>query len=706
MPNRKRPAWLLAGLLALVSPGFAQDDLFGTPEFGDGAGPPPLAEPAGTSQTPSTRPAGPPPPIPADVPVARRVGERTAPDEAPVAAPDDAPTADGTEAAPGAEAKGKGGRKGQDRRGKGKAKPTPANLAVTAERVGVVGKDGKVPEPEGPVIMALDLVGNRLISKDVVLLSLDLKPGDRIKQSKLDADVKAIKELGYFAYVAPEVVPTTDEGVTVLFKVVENPILREVKVEGATLLPVEELQKNIVVEPGNVLNSTQLLESLSRINAVYQKKGYAFCGVLSSDQFEMDPSTGILTLRVAEPVLGRVKFVGNKKTRSFVLMREMEAKRGRVLKAEPLRRSLRNLGRLNYFEEIRPPKPTLSEDLSVVDLEIEVKEQRTGTASAGGGYSSLNGAIGFFDVAETNFRGRGQTVRLKWEFGGQKSYQLDFVEPWLNGRPQSLGLSIFQTRTDRARFRQSLVTNLYEEKRVGFAVNTGWRIAKDQRLSLGFSNESVEANSNNLAPLPLDLQRLDLDGDGRVAFDQQFITLGWVWDARDSPFNANEGYRIGVSVSTTGGFLDGPAGFQRYLFDLRKYFPLGKKDKEGKTGWTIATRLKYGFHSVFEGFLNFNDRFALGGSDSLRGYEDREFTGERFALGNFEVRKHLSKLVTLVGFYDLGDAWGLDGEELDLRSGLGFGVRFTTPIGPFRLDYGLPDDDRGGRFHFGIGQQF
>lgn len=658
--------------LAAVTPGFAQGDLFAPPPlkapggWGDEA--PPLAEPM-DSRSPSEPEAAPPP-----EPRERPSGER------PLVAEEVSRPRDG------------GGPR------------TPENLAESAEMEGDTRE--KPAEPEGPPIAAIEVLGNRLISSDVIMLSLEGKVGDRVKDSLIERDVQALQQLGYFAYVEPEVIPTEDGQVSILYKVVENPVLREVKVEGATLIPVEELQENIVVEPGNVLNVTQLKESLSRLNKVYQEKDYFFCGVLSPDQFDMDRNTGILTIRVAEPVLGEVRITGNDKTRSHVILRQMEVRRGRILRAEGLRRSIKNLVRLNYFDEVKPPHPVLSEDLSVVDLEIEVNEARTGQASAGGGYSSLNGVIGFIDVAERNFRGRGQTVRVKWEFGGQKSYQLDFVEPWLRGKPQSLGLSLFSTRVNRAQFFNSIQTNLYEERRTGYAISTSRRVAKDTRLTLSFSNEKVEANSSIGQPLPIDLAVRDLDGDGRVSFDQQFVTLGWIKDARDNPINANEGYRYSASVSTTGGALKGPAGFNRYVFDARKYFPIGRRnEKTGRSPWTFATRTRYGFHSVFEGALTFNDRFAVGGSDSIRGYEDREFTGERFGMANLELRKHISKVMSAVLFYDIGDAWGSFGQDRDLKGGYGLGLRLTTPIGPFRLDYGR-GEDRGGRFHFGIGQQF
>ncbi len=724
-PRLVRSRRLLLALALLSGSASAQDDdIFSTPGFGGRTGSAedvPFAEPAASGQR-STRSAldrggsnpqsasqGRPAPGAQDVPFAETTGkpEPEAKLGVPLAAP-----AEGKPAAV-APAKEPDERKGRRRRGRDrKDQPTtPPNLATTAESEGP-----GAPEPDGPEIARIEVLGNRLISRDVILLSLTLRPGDKISDSKVDKELENLKELGYFAYIEPEVLPAEEGKVNLLFKVIENPVVREVRVEGATLIPLEELRQQVVVEPGNVLNSTQLRESISRINNAYQEKDYAFCGILTSNQFDMDRNTGILVLKVAEPVLGEIRITGNTKTRSFVLLREFETKKGRVLQAAKLRRSLRNLYRLQYFEEVKPPRPQLSEDLSIIDLELEVKEQRTGQASAGGGYSTVNGLIGFIDVAERNFRGRGQTMRVKWEFGGQRSYQLDFVEPWFRGKPRSLGLSLFNTRVNRFQFNRTVTSSIYEERRGGFAVSSSRRIAKDTRITTSFSNEKVTAQVAAGNVLPADLALRDPDGDGRVEYDQQFLTLGWVKDARDNPFAASEGYRYSATVTTTGGLLAGPTGFNRYLFDLRRYFPIGrdgdakkKKRAEEDTGgelspWTIATRLKYGFHSVFDGSLTFNDRFALGGGDSLRGYQDREFTGSRFGMANLEIRRNLSKVVSLVAFYDLGDAWGLDGFDMDLKAGVGFGLRFNTPIGPFRLDYGKGETDS--RFHFGIGQQF
>ena len=120
----------------------------------------------------------------------------------------------------------------------------------------------------------------------------------------------------------------------------------------------------------------------------------------------------------------------------------------------------------------------------------------------------------------------------------------------------------------------------------------------------------------------------------------------------------------------------------------------------------FAYRLKAGATRMIDGDLLFIDRFSIGGGETLRGYEDHEFTGDNFFYGNLELRKTLGKTFGLTLFYDYGDAWGLDSRtSFDGKGAYGIGLRLNTPMGPFRLDFAKAPD-RDSQFHFGIGQQF
>ncbi len=554
-------------------------------------------------------------------------------------------------------------------------------------------------------ITGYEVVGARNISSEVVLLAVESKVGDVFSTDVLKKDVDALKRLGYFFYVTADTVPWKG-GVKIVFHVYENPVVKGIRIEGNHLIPDEEIRKAFDIKTGLTLNVTELRKAIGRVNKLYQEKGWAFCGILSQDQIYIDRKTGELVVRIAEPVLRNVKVEGNTKTRNYVILREIELKRGEVVKNSRLKRSLKKIYNLKYFEEVSPPRPMVSKDLKYVDLIFQVKEQKTGQASFGGGYSSVNGMIGFLEVKDINFMGRGQTLSAKMQFGGEQRYMLDFYEPWFKGRPMSVGAGVFNMSYNREEVENRVIQSYFEERRSGYSLRTGWRIARDSKLSVRFVDETLHVSAQPIpgtstVVLPSDLQPLDYDGDNAVVYDQQTLQLTLTRDTRDNVLDPSEGFRASFSVAATGDWLKGINGYYRYVVEWRNYRKLRRDRKT-----IFAYRLKYGWIDMTEGELRFVDRFTLGGAESLRGYEDQEFTGRKFVLGNFEVRFNLQKLFGLVLFYDIGDAYDVDEtDDMDLKHSYGIGLRLRTPIGPFRFDYGK-GEDRSGRFHFGIGEQF
>jgi outer membrane protein insertion porin family len=586
--------------------------------------------------------------------------------------------------------------------GGGKKKPKKKAVRV---------KKKSSPKVKVP-ITAFDVVGNQNVSKEVVVLSLQSKIGDAFTEDRLKRDVETVKNLGYFSSIETDLTPYQG-GVKVTFRVSENPIINKVQVQGNKLIPTKRILQLLNIKTGATLNLTQLQEGIKAINKEYMDKGYAFCGILSNEQFSIDPRASVLKIRILEPKLRKLVVSGNKKTRPNVITREMRSlRKGRLLKTEDIKRSMRDVHNLGYFEDVKPPQPKLDIKNQTIDLNFEVKEQKTGTASFGGGYSSVNGFIGFVDVSESNFRGRGQTIRAKYQFGGEQSFLFSFVEPWFRNKPVSLGGSVYRTRVEREQFTNGFNLNRFLEERAGYGLSSGWRLARDTRLSASFSDERIKLDANIpsrgsiQAGLPPDLALFDPDGDNRVKFDEQSFGLNWTKDKRDNFQFPKDGWRLSLGISVTGGILEGINGFNKYVGDYRTYTPL-----KIFGGSTFAVRTRAGFTDLTEGFLRFIDRFAVGGNDSIRGFQDREFTGANFLVSNFEMRKDFSKIVGAALFFDVGDAWNsVDAgvkRKFDAKSSYGAGLRVTTPLGPFRLDYGVPTDSaREGRLHFGIGQSF
>ncbi|MEN3185155.1 MAG: BamA/TamA family outer membrane protein, partial [Atribacterota bacterium] len=182
------------------------------------------------------------------------------------------------------------------------------------------------------------------------------------------------------------------------------------------------------------------------------------------------------------------------------------------------------------------------------------------------------------------------------------------------------------------------------------------------------------------------------DGGGK----SNSITPTIIYDTRDDIFNPHSGWWCSLQAEFAGRFLGGDYNYSKYVLDVRNYIDTGENA-------TLALRFVGGIADVE---LPRFEQFSVGGVNTLRGYDLYEFQGEKMLVFNLEYRFDIAKNTQLVVFGDAGYAWPL-GETIrfaDLKTGYGIGLRFDTPIGPIRLDYGIGEE--GGQTYVSIGQTF
>jgi outer membrane protein insertion porin family len=541
-------------------------------------------------------------------------------------------------------------------------------------------------KPAGPPVTDIVIQGNENTAKQIILLSMSTRIGQPLSRENLEKDVKAIYKMGYFQQPPKVQTERYGPGVRLIFQVAENPKVESITLEGNTLVPTEVLQETMTTKIGSVLNVRQLYEDLSQISSLYRKKGYIYSGIYNpSKQVQIDGTR--IHIKVHESRIHSIEVKGNKKTRKHVIMRELLMEEGQIVHRDRVADSLRNLRNLDYFE-MEQPEIALNPDSGDTDIILNVKDIKTGTASFGGGYSSVNGFVGFVDATERNFRGKGQSLRVKTQFGGEQAYELAFTEPYWRGRKQALGGSIFRTIVDRDDIRNQTRRSRFEEKREGISLFSSWRQKKDESLTLRFTDERIKTKT------------LSGVSTGLLNDHQQSIGLTWMRDKRDNFQYPTKGDRHAFTFTTTGGLLAGRNNFNKYSYDYRKYWQTKFIRKN-----TVALRTRLGLAQELSGFIPFIDLWSIGGSQTIRGYEDREFVGKKMWYTNLEMRYKLSEQFTAAIFSDLGSAWdSFDG--FDLRSSYGIGIRFKTPLGPFRLDFARASDRGSNKVHFGIGSMF
>ncbi|MDD5090306.1 MAG: BamA/TamA family outer membrane protein [Candidatus Wallbacteria bacterium] len=533
-------------------------------------------------------------------------------------------------------------------------------------------------------ISKIGVTGNRLVDKDVILMAAKAKAGDELAEDLVQDNMKLIYELGYFSNVGAEI-EEFENGKYLIFKVRENSVVKDIEITGNRVLSLSEIKAVIKTKPGSIFNIPVFNDDVRKINDLYKDRGLALSQVAD---VKIESEGGTVKIVIVEGTIEEIRVEGNDTTQEWVVLREFVIKPGEVYNADKVRRSLQQIFNLGFFETVKPSH-LKGKDPDNVILVVSVKEQRTGTASFGGGYSSSNGFVGFIQVSKKNFQGRGQTVNVKTEFGGVTNYEIGFFEPWFRHKPISLGVNFYNTKVNRELYDiNGNYVNEYDERRTGGDITLGKKLAYFTTGAITFRQEKIDITPDTIAGLSLEDDEM------------QSLSYNLTRDSRDNVFQPTFGAYDNMMVTKTGGFLKGRNSFTRYRGTLRRYYEFMPKN-------VFACRLIYGLIDLSSGDVPDYEEFGLGGSGTLRGYKNREYTGRELLVANFEVRHIFSDKMTGILFFDTGDVNKTVENRFNLdKQGVGIGISVRSPIGPIRLDYGKGNNGRGGRTYFTMSETF
>lgn len=564
--------------------------------------------------------------------------------------------------------------------------------------------------------------GNVAVSEEEIAAALKTKQGMEFTEAGLTEDLSAIYDLGWFYDLHPEfkLVP---EGVQVIYNVLENPVYKETKVNGNTVIDGKKVEACFDLEKNKIANLKQINKCVQKLEEEYRSNGYILARV-NDVHMEQD---GTLQVTVNEGLVEGFKVKGNKKCKDYVITREMKLKPGKPFNAKDARRSMQRVYNLGYFEDVNV-KLNPGREPNSVEVEIDVVEMNTGTFGIGAGYSNADGFVGMISIGDKNFRGTGDKINIRWEFGGEdnKNYDFSYTRPWLDDKETAATINLYDITNEYADYDiNGDEIARYDKKRRGqeltFSRKThnefvsnyvtiknrddiykgeadGYEGDKEQYYEDQFYKEnpdgSIASKSDkykNWMPKTAAERRKENFGLTRS------ITLGRIYDSRDNVYDPHEGKRMAYSVEWAGG-LGGDFDFTKFTADWRYYFRAG-----GESVWALNLGAGYA-----DGDMPLSQRFSMGGSDTLRGYEDDQFRGNSMLKATLEYRFPIVKKVQGVLFTDNGYAWDKRHEdEFDfglIKNSYGVGLRINSPLGPVKLDYGYGED--GGKFHFSFGGQF
>lgn len=536
---------------------------------------------------------------------------------------------------------------------------------------------------DGQVISGIALEGNDNIADEEILSLIETEVGSFLDEEILKADLQRIYELGYFQDVSISF-ESYQGGLKAIFELIEYPLVKEVIIEGNKSYSDEKLLSILDIEEGKVLNQSKLVKGRKEIDKLYQDNGYILAGfkdINISDE-------GILKLEFNEGYINDIIIKGNEKTKDFVILRELEFAEGDILNKKEMQKSFQKLVNLNLFKDFNPQLERVQDEENAANIVIEVTEAKTGNLGAGVTYSSKDGWLGFVNVQEKNFMGNGQTIGFDWKFGGVTNYSLNFYEPWLFGTETSFGINLYDKNSDGT----DSEDGDYQEHRRGGSISLGHTLINEWNGKIRYR---IEDSTRKLVD--------DKDAENPNIIDTQnasirSLTLQVNRNTSNHPFNPTSGAIDTFSVEYAGQVLGGDHNFTKYNADIRRYYP------GFKSGHAWGVRLNAG---TTEGNLPPLEEFRLGGSESLRGYDNGTFSGADMLLMKLEYRFPIADNFTGVLFTDAGNAWDASDKIAldDLHYSYGAGLRMNTPIGQIRLDYGF-NDQGDGQPHFGIGQSF
>ena len=579
-----------------------------------------------------------------------------------------------------------------------------------------IAQQQRASEPAAPyigqLITKISVTGNKVTKAEDIEAVITTKPGMELTQEGLAKDLHAIYGLGWYYDLQPEFIKVP-EGVQLVYHVLENPVYKQLEVEGNTKISDSEIEKILDLPKDEIINIKDVNIKVQRLEAEYNKQGYILARVAD---IRMLPD-GTLLLLVNEGIVEDFKVKGNVKTKDYVITREMKLKKGEPFNAKDARRSMQRIYNLGYFEDVNI-KLNPGQEPNGVEIEITVVEMNTGTFGIGAGYSNADGFIGMVSVGDRNFRGTGDSVNVRWEFGGEdeKNYEFTYVKPWIDDKETKATLMLYDVTNEYADYDiDAHEIARYDKKRRGQELTFSRRTDNEfisnyvtlknrddiyKGMADGYEGDRDQYYEDKFNDSPY-YEEDWMPHDGKSRQKENFgvtrsITLGRVFDSRDNIYDPHEGKRIGYSVEWAG--LGGDFDFTKFTADWRYYYRAG-----GESVW--ALNLGAGWA---DGDMPLSQRFSMGGSDTLRGYEDDQFRGNSMLKATLEYRFPIIKKVQGVLFTDNGYAWDKRHEdEFDLgliKNSVGAGLRINSPLGPVKLDYGWGDD--GGMFHFSFGGQF
>ncbi len=607
---------------------------------------------------------------------------------------------------------------------------------VTAEKV--LREDGRIDLTlhvhEGNIthIKRIRFVGNKAFSDETLRDELASRQSDFASwfsdrdvfdRERFGADTQLLRQYymnhGYLdvKVESAQLSLTPDKGSFYLtFSLYEGPqySIDQIELQGDLVPSREALLEAIELEKGEMYSVTALRNSITALEEIVGDEGYAFASVTPLFKRDVESQKLSVTFDIEkgrEVYVERIEISGNEKTTDKVVRRELRQYEGERYTASGVKRSKERLQRLRLFKDVRVNLEK-EDEADRVRMNVNIEEDKTGSFSAGAGYSGLEKVFLTAKIEERNFLGKGYTTNLSADVGSKtQNLNASVSDPYFLDSDVSASLSLFKTQT-----KLGDIVN-YKQDSFGGGVNFGIPITEFLTYSIGY-----QYNHSKLFDIlqPASLVLLSQEGVQTTGELIQFIS----WDTRDRTIAPSKGHveQLGLNVAGLGGqnrFYEITASSKSY-FSLSEGFVL-------RPAFAAKTINGYGGKE-----LPIYRRYSLGGIGSLRGFDSFGVTLRDAATGEViggdkQLNASLDLFFPLpymetagfrgVLFFDAGTVWGSipafnisePFSSSNIRTSVGVGIEWMSPVGPLSLAWGFPitkvagDIKRNFGFALGVG---
>jgi outer membrane protein insertion porin family len=501
------------------------------------------------------------------------------------------------------------------------------------------------------------------------------------------------------------------------------------------------------LDTGDWFRLTTMQAAMARVTDLYGDQGYAFANATPLPQTDPDSKTVDITIdieRGEKMRIGRINITGNDPTYDKVVRREIPIDESDIYEGSAVREARARLERLGFFETVEISTPR-GEGEATLDMNVDVVERPTGSFSVGAGYGSYDSFLFTANIQKANFMGLGYLMSVAANISAKtKQGNVSFYDPHFLDTQWTLRVDGFYNQ-------RSYIEDEYQR---GGSLQIGRYLDQrdDIRLAVDYTLEDVGLQN-------LDEYKIRLYG-GELYRNGLTSSLGATFevDKRNNRINATRGYKLTLATELAGGFrldedntlslLGGDFHYWESRANFRFYQPIVKKGD-----WLVFKyNMSLGHIQSTDGtIVPYIHRYRAGGILSVRGYEpyslgpsvrasgykdytqprtlwvgqdDPSSADDRLVVGgtetwvnNFELESPVIKAagISVVAFLDAGNTFGDPHgvgyfDPTDLRWAYGFGVRWFSPIGPLRFEWGFPidpePDERKAVFDFTIGSAF